>query len=131
MKKTQKLHRKTKSSKIRKTRKLQNGGLRPIHWFKNWRAQKKGTKTISDGVPIVTYNPGFVKDEVVYEDSERMVLNPQEYSGSYAKPQLTNSARERKIAKTQAQKKHTLKVRGEGSYASVNRNNNSVTTITA
>jgi hypothetical protein len=61
MKKTQKLHKKTKSYKIRKTRKLQKAGFRnPLKMFKSWRAKKRGTHTLTHGEPVVTHNPGFV-----------------------------------------------------------------------
>jgi hypothetical protein len=42
MKKTQKIHRKTKSSKIRKTRKLQKAGFNPFKaLYRKIRGQKK------------------------------------------------------------------------------------------
>jgi hypothetical protein len=130
MKKTQKIHRKTKSSKIRKTRKLQNGGLRnPLKMFKSWREKKRGTHTLTHGEPVVTYNPAFYgrhrenaakamreyhslsgyegsnhepKGEIVYEGPiSTYVRENKEISGPYTKVKLNSSAIKRKRAKNQ------------------------------
>ena len=152
MKKTQKLHKKTKSSKIRKTRKLQKGGIRnPFKTFKNWVARIKAKNTFPPGVPYVTHNPGVVNQNRVnamqhmrsynnlsgYEGSNHEPKGKIEYEGNnssnvqkkkdisniYATVTLTDSTRAKKIAKKTAEKARQLKVRGEGSYASVHNNN--------
>ena len=115
MKKTQKLHRKKKSSNIRNTQKLQKGGIRSPFTllkqkWKNWRKVNHQPQNLK---PVVTYNPGFNKNRYEAQKEMREYSNLSGYTGSENEP------------KSQAvysnNKKYITRVDGEisGPYAQV------------